>query len=285
MKKLLRNIVLGLLGTSLGLSLIASPSAVYAATAQPKSSFAVEKSAKTAAKNEQKATVNKTAQNPVEVVKASAGKLGFNAKKDSFTLVSQSATQATVSVNHEKSIYNVILQLNKDKTQWNVVSVKKSATAKQNSSTNGNTGTNSGNSTGTTGTTTTSSADVSAAEQKAVELLNADRKANGLSALTASSALTAVARSHAQDMVDRGFFSHTNPDGKTLADRLKAAGISYSAAGENIAQNQSVEAAETSLMNSSGHRANILNTTYTTVGIGVAYDSQGNVYVVQNFIK
>ncbi|MDF2479453.1 MAG: SCP-like extracellular, partial [Sphingobacterium sp.] len=64
-----------------------------------------------------------------------------------------------------------------------------------------------------------------------------------------------------------------------------AAGISYSAVGENIAENTSVQAAETSFMNSSGHRANILNSNYTTVGIGVAYDSAGNVYVVQDFIK
>lgn len=275
MKKLQRNVILGLLGTTFGLYMIAAPSPGYAAAAQPKITYNTEKPTNAAAK---------VVQDPVEAVKASASKLGFNAKTDTFSLVSKSATKAIVAVKHEKVIYNVTLQLNSNKTQWTIASVNKSNNVKPNSSNNSSSST--GSSTGTTGTTTTtSSANVTAAEQKAVELMNADRRANGLSNLTVSSAVTAVARSHAQDMVDRSFFSHTNPDGKTFTDRLKAAGISYSAAGENIAMNQSVEAAETSLMNSSGHRANILNSNYTTVGIGVAYDSKGNIYVVQDFLK
>ncbi|WP_371381656.1 CAP domain-containing protein [Sporomusa aerivorans] len=282
-----RNVFLGLLGTTFGLYMMVAPASVYAKS-QPVAN-SIEKTVNAATQNGRDNTINKAVQGPLEVVKASANKLGFNVKTDSFSLVSQSATQAIVSVRHGSTLYNVTLKANKDNTAWTIVSSKKvKNSAPNNNTVNLNSGSSAGStgSTGSTGTTsTTSSADATAAEQQAVQLLNADRRANGLSDLQVSSALTAVARSHAQDMVDRNFFSHTNPDGKTMSDRLTQAGISFSAAGENIAENTSVQAAETSLMNSSGHRANILSSTYTTVGVGVAYDSAGNVYVVQDFIK
>lgn len=290
MKKLHRNMVLGMLGTTFGLYMMAAPVSVYAKSQE--TAYNAGKPSHVATQKIQNHEVNKTAQDPVGVVKASAGKLGFNAKTDSFSLVSKSGNQAVVSVRHGNAIYNVNLKLNKDGSQWTVVSVKKVKDVKQTSQNNNNhhsTTTNNSSSSGTTSsgttTTTTSSAGITAAEQKAIELLNSDRQANGLSDLQVSTALSTVARNHAKDMVARNFFSHTNPDGATLTDRLKSAGISYSAAGENIAENQSVEAAETALMNSSGHRANILNSTYTTVGIGIATDSQGNLFIVQDFVK
>lgn len=290
LKKVVRNIFLGFLGTTFGLYMMVTPAAVYAKSQQTPS--AVGKITNLPAQNNRASSVSQVTQDPVAAVKASAGKLGFNAKTDSFSLVSKSANQAVVSVRHEKTIYNVTLKLNNANSQWVITAVNKAKGAESNSSASNNGTVNSGSTSGTTGSTatgttssSTSSADATTAEKKAVELMNADRRANGLSDLQVSSAVTAVARSHAQDMVDRNFFSHTNPDGKTLSDRLKQAGISYSAAGENIAENISVQAAETSFMNSSGHRANILNSNYTTVGIGVAYDSTGNVYVVQDFIK
>lgn len=285
MKKVVRNIFMGFLGTTIGLYMMVTPAAVYAKSQQTPNT--VGKITNLTAQNNQSPSVNQVTQDPVAVVKASAGKLGFNAKKDSFSLASKSANQAVVSVRHEKNIYNVTLKLNSANSQWVITSVNKAKGAESNSSVNNNGTVNSGSSTttGTTSSSSTSSANVATAEKNAVELMNADRRANGLSDLKVSSAVTAVARSHAQDMVNRKFFSHSNPDGKTPSDRLKAAGISYSAVGENIAENTSVQAAETSFMNSSGHRANILNSNYTTVGIGVAYDSAGNVYVVQDFIK
>ncbi|TCL40201.1 uncharacterized protein YkwD [Anaerospora hongkongensis] len=282
MKKVVRNIFMGFLGTTIGLYMMVTPAAVYAKSQQTPNT--VGKITNLTAQNNQSPSVSQVTQDPVAVVKASAGKLGFNAKKDSFSLASKSANQAVVSVRHEKNIYNVTLKLNSANSQWVITSVNKAKGAESNSSANNNGTVNSGST--TTGTTSsTSSANVATAEKNAVELMNADRRANGLSDLKVSSAVTAVARSHAQDMVNRKFFSHSNPDGKTPSDRLKAAGISYSAVGENIAENTSVQAAETAFMNSSGHRANILNSNYTTVGIGVAYDSAGNVYVVQDFIK
>lgn len=130
-----------------------------------------------------------------------------------------------------------------------------------------------------------STGNISAAEQQAVALMNADRSAQGLPALAVDSRLTNLGEKYAQDMIKRKFFSHTNPEGQSPFDRMKQAGISYSYAGENIAINQSVPAAETAFMNSPDHRANILNTNYSNTGIGVAYDKSGDVYVVQEFIK
>lgn len=274
---------MGFLGTTIGLYMMVTPASVYAKSQQ--TSNTVGKITNLTAQNNQSPSVSQVTQDPVAVVKASAGKLGFNAKKDSFSLASKSANQAVVSVRHEKNIYNVTLKLNSANSQWVITSVNKAKGAESNSSANNNGTVNSGSTTNTGTTSSASSANVATAEKNAVELMNADRRANGLSDLKVSSAVTAVARSHAQDMVNRKFFSHSNPDGKTPSDRLKAAGISYSAVGENIAENTSVQAAETAFMNSSGHRANILNSNYTTVGIGVAYDSAGNVYVVQDFIK
>lgn len=129
--------------------------------------------------------------------------------------------------------------------------------------------------------TTTSASD----EQQALALLNQDRAKNGLSALKANAQLTALARSYAQDMIKRGYFSHYNPEGQSPFDRLNKAGISYKSAGENIGINTSVSGAETSFMNSSGHRANILNSGYTEAGVGVVRTSNGQVYVVQEFIS
>ncbi|MDU2063840.1 MAG: CAP domain-containing protein [Sporomusaceae bacterium] len=133
-------------------------------------------------------------------------------------------------------------------------------------------------------TSTASTGSVQAAEAQAVSLMNADRKANGLAPLAVDSRLTVLGENYAKDMIARNFFAHVNPEGQSPFDRMKAAGITYKAAGENLAINQTIAAAETAFMNSSGHRANILNPNYTNIGIGVAYDGKGDVYVVQEFI-
>ncbi|GBG55725.1 serine protease [Sporomusaceae bacterium FL31] len=147
---------------------------------------------------------------------------------------------------------------------------------------------NSSASKSTTGSTTTGSQTstngTSSEKQQAFALLNQDRAANGLPALTLNSKLTSLADAYAADMIKRGYFSHYNPEGQSPFDRMNKAGISYSTAGENLAINNSVAAAETAFMKSSGHRANILNSSYTDVGIGVVHSSNGSVYVVQEFI-
>jgi uncharacterized protein YkwD len=135
------------------------------------------------------------------------------------------------------------------------------------------------------GSSANSGSTSSSDESQALSLLNQDRAANGLTALKSNSQLTKLAENYALDMIDRGYFSHYNPEGQSPFDRMNNAGIAYKTAGENLAINTSVSTAEKAFMNSSGHRANILNSTYTDVGIGVARSSNGSVYVVQEFIS
>ena len=122
-------------------------------------------------------------------------------------------------------------------------------------------------------------------EKNALNLLNKDRAANGLPPLKLNNSLVSLAENYADDMISRNYFSHYNPEGQSPFDRMKNAGIRYSYAGENIAINSSVDAAEKAFMNSPGHRANILSSNYTEVGIGVKLSPRGSVYVVQEFIS
>ncbi len=121
-------------------------------------------------------------------------------------------------------------------------------------------------------------------EVQALILLNNDRAQHGLAPLVYKAELNKLADAYADDMIKRGFFAHNNPEGLTPFNRMKNAGISYQYAGENLALNDTIEAAELAFMNSPEHRENILNGHYTEVGIGVKHDSHGKVYVVQEFI-
>ncbi|MFC1736251.1 CAP domain-containing protein [Candidatus Hydrogenedentota bacterium] len=128
-----------------------------------------------------------------------------------------------------------------------------------------------------------------AEEAEAFNRINDERAARGLQALIPDTDLHAVARAHSQDMVDRDFFDHTNPDGLSPFQRMAAAGITYSKAAENIAWNQGhsnpAQTAVTAWMNSTGHRNNILNDTYTHTGMGVAATNDGKYYFTQVFTK
>ena len=123
-------------------------------------------------------------------------------------------------------------------------------------------------------------------ELQVLELVNAERAKHGLKPLSWDNALANVARAHSQDMANRGFFSHNNPDGKTPFNRIQAAGISYRSAGENIAAGQKTpQEVVNAWMNSEGHRANILNNNYTKLGVGYVSSSSGyKTYWTQNFI-
>ena len=125
----------------------------------------------------------------------------------------------------------------------------------------------------------------SAMEREVLELVNKVRAENGLGALTWAEDVARVARAHSSDMINRNFFSHTNPDGLSPFDRLKNNGISYRTAAENIAYGQkTAEAVMNSWMNSSGHRANILNKNVKEIGVGAVKKSNGTVYWTQMFI-
>ena len=126
---------------------------------------------------------------------------------------------------------------------------------------------------------------LSADEQKMVDLVNSERQKNGLNPLKVDSNLAKVARTKAQDMSDNSYFSHNSPTYGTPFEMLKKFGIAYTAAGENIAGNSTVEKAETALLNSAGHRANILSKNYDTIGIGIVNDSRYGKVFVQLFIK
>ena len=107
------------------------------------------------------------------------------------------------------------------------------------------------------------------AETEVIRLGNDARADDGGGPLRCSADLAAVARAHSQDMCDRGFFAHDNLDGESPFDRMRAAGIRYSAAGENIAQGQSTAGqVHTAWMGSSGHRRNILNEGFGRIGVG-----------------
>ncbi|HYF96340.1 MAG TPA: CAP domain-containing protein, partial [Symbiobacteriaceae bacterium] len=101
-------------------------------------------------------------------------------------------------------------------------------------------------------------AGLTAEEQQMLNLVNSERAKAGLPALKADLEMTKVARLKSQDMIDRNYFSHQSPTYGSPFDMLTRFGVSYRTAGENIAGNGSVSGAHTSLMNSSGHRANIL---------------------------
>ncbi|WP_242964874.1 CAP domain-containing protein [Scatolibacter rhodanostii] len=119
-------------------------------------------------------------------------------------------------------------------------------------------------------------------EEQVVVLVNEQRAANGLSPLTLNQDVSNVARAKSQDMHDNNYFAHTSPTYGSPFDMLTSFGISYRAAGENIAMGYSTpEAVMEGWMNSSGHRANILNASFTQIGVG--YVADGN-YWTQQFI-
>ena len=119
-------------------------------------------------------------------------------------------------------------------------------------------------------------------ETEVIRLVNEIRTNNGLKALTEDWELSRVARYKSQDMKDNQYFSHTSPIYGSPFTMIKNFGISYRAAGENIAKGQlTPQDVVNAWMNSSGHRANILNSAYTKIGVG--YVESGR-YWTQMFI-
>ncbi|MBY0038048.1 serine protease [Bacillus cereus] len=119
-------------------------------------------------------------------------------------------------------------------------------------------------------------------EQRVVELTNAERAKQGLPALKIDTELSKVARIKSEDMQKNNYFDHNSPTYGSPFDMMKKFGISYTSAGENIAQGQRTpEEVVQAWMNSAGHRANILNNGFTHIGVG--YVESGN-YWTQQFI-
>lgn len=101
------------------------------------------------------------------------------------------------------------------------------------------------------------------------ELVNKERSSHGIRELSWDPAIASVARAHARDMFERGYFSHVSLEGKDVGDRLQEAGVSYFLAGENLALAHTLDMAHVGLMESPGHRANILAQEFGRAGIGV----------------
>ncbi len=120
-------------------------------------------------------------------------------------------------------------------------------------------------------------------EQELFKLVNQERMAVGLKVLVWDPNIVPVAHAQSMDMFKRSYFSHINPDGKSPFDRMTEGGVKYTIAGENLAYAPTVEIAHKGLMNSPGHRANILRPEFGRIGIGVI---DGGIYgkmFTQNF--
>ena len=125
----------------------------------------------------------------------------------------------------------------------------------------------------------------SAFQNEVVRLVNVERAKNGLAALSIDATITKTATLKSQDMAKNNYFSHTSPTYGSPFDLMKQYGVSYRTAGENIAMGQTSPAqVMNGWMNSEGHRANILNSSYTKIGVGVAQNANGTYYWTQHFI-
>ena len=201
--------------------------------------------------------------------------------------------------------YNVVTTVNKNEYirvfagvgEWYIVQTDKDyvgAVSKKyvkaiypSSSSSGNTssGTTGGSSsTGNSGTSGTQTSSMNSDEKEVFDLINKQRTNNGLPALKNDSEVQRIARIKAQDMVDNNYFSHNSPTYGSPFDMLKSFKVSYKTAGENIAANSSNSSAVTAWMNSSGHKANILNSSFNYTGIGVVSSPRYGKMYVQMFI-
>lgn len=146
--------------------------------------------------------------------------------------------------------------------------------------TGGATDTNQGTSTDQTQNTNGLTAD----EQETFDLVNKQRTSAGLAPLQIDEELQNVARAKAKDMVDNNYFSHNSPTYGSPFDMMKSFGITYKAAGENIAGNSSNSGAVNAWMNSEGHKANILSNNYNYTGLAVVNSPKYGKIYVQMFI-
>jgi uncharacterized YkwD family protein len=125
---------------------------------------------------------------------------------------------------------------------------------------------------------------LSSDEQTLINQVNQERAKNGMKALQIDYSLVSLAKQKSHDMAVNSYFSHVSPTLGTVYTMLDRAGVSYSRAGENIARTGTVARAHPLFMNSAGHRANILHSGYTHIGVGII--KQGTSYhVTQIFIK
>jgi uncharacterized YkwD family protein len=134
------------------------------------------------------------------------------------------------------------------------------------------------------GTGTTTPAGISQDEQTLLNLVNKARSSAGVGPLAFDMGVVKTARLKAQDMVNNNYFSHQSPTYGSPFDMMRQFGVTFKTAGENIAGNQTVQAAFDAWMNSSGHKANILNGSFNYTGIGIVSSPTYGKILVQQFI-
>jgi len=117
-----------------------------------------------------------------------------------------------------------------------------------------------------------------------LELLNRERVSLGLRPLQADLELTRLARLKSQDMINLNYFAHQSPTYGSPFEMMRAAGVTFRLAGENLAGSATVTRAHTALMNSPGHRANILNPGFTHIGIGAISGGRFGMMFTQLFV-
>jgi len=117
-----------------------------------------------------------------------------------------------------------------------------------------------------------------------VNLVNQERAKAGLASLTIQPQLVEIARIKSQDMIAANYFGHTSPNFGSTFTLVKQRGLTYSTGGENLAGAGNVETAHRMLMNSAGHRANILNANFTRIGIGVVRGGSYGAMFTQLFL-
>jgi len=203
-----------------------------------------------------------------------------------------SAAENTTEGNTTTDCNKVVYSYKWSNHKWVVKQPQTQAPSKEvqvpenNQTTNNNSQTTQKDNTTTTPSQTkpaTSTSDVNAFEQEVVKLTNAERTKAGLAPFKTDDKLMAAAREKSQDMQSKNYFSHTSPTFGSPFDRMKALGITYKSAGENIAQGQRTpQEVVQAWMDSPGHRANILNAKFTHIGVG--YVKTGN-YWTQQFIQ
>ncbi len=120
-------------------------------------------------------------------------------------------------------------------------------------------------------------------ESSMIDLVNKERIKNELPPLSFDPELREVARGHSGDMFKKGYFAHISPDGNDLGDRAKAGGVDFLVIGENLAFAPTLELAHNGLMNSPGHRANILSPDYNKIGVGAALSEDFGIMFTQVF--
>ena len=120
-------------------------------------------------------------------------------------------------------------------------------------------------------------------EARMLELVNQERAREGLRPLAPDPELTEVARRHSTDMFERGYFAHVSPEGASPFDRMREAGVTFTIAGENLALAPTLSIAHNGLMNSPGHRANILRPQFGRLGIGIMDGGVRGLMVSQEF--